>query len=86
MPSVCAYRYLFRHNYTDLTVADVFNGINKPSIKTGYLPYIQYREFSRTGSDTNWVEYLSTGDRYALARLLSQLQSTWPALTALESK
>ncbi|KAL3136240.1 hypothetical protein ABBQ32_007252 [Trebouxia sp. C0010 RCD-2024] len=53
-------RYLFRHNYTDLTVTEVFEAINKPTIKSGYLPYIAYREFVRGGSDTNWVEYLST--------------------------
>ncbi|KAL0036071.1 hypothetical protein WJX79_001223 [Trebouxia sp. C0005] len=54
-------RYLFRHNYTDLNVLDIFNAINKPTIKTGYEPYINYREFQRVGSDTDWVEYLSTG-------------------------
>ncbi|DBA99565.1 TPA: hypothetical protein ACH3X3_012144 [Trebouxia sp. C0006] len=54
-------RYLFRHNYTDLNVLDIFNGINKPTIKSGYEPYINYREFQRVGSDTDWVEYLSTG-------------------------
>ncbi|KAL0017720.1 hypothetical protein WJX77_008688 [Trebouxia sp. C0004] len=54
-------RYLFRHNYTDLNVLDIFNAINKPTIKSGYEPYINYREFQRVGSDTDWVEYLSTG-------------------------
>jgi len=55
-------RYLFRHNYTDLNVLDIFNAINKPTIKSGYEPYINYREFQRVGSDTDWVEYLSTGE------------------------
>lgn len=57
-----ACRYLFRHNYTDLNVLDVFSAINKPTIKQGYEPYISYREFTRVGSDTDWVEYIATGN------------------------
>lgn len=58
---MCAGRYLFRHNYTDLTVNAVYEAINKPPLREANLKLSGYREFDRAGSNENWVEYLSQG-------------------------
>ena len=58
---MCAGRYLFRHNYTDLTVNAVYEAINKPPLRESNLKLSENREFNRGGSSENWVKYLSEG-------------------------
>ena len=55
------FRYLYRHNYT-LSVPEVYYSVNRPDLKELYVAQLSATDTDRLGSNTNWVDYLQTGN------------------------